>query len=213
RSIGKRYEYNVLEKQTAYISAQTAAKNRANGTHSVTAAYTYDATGNVLTQTDALGNRTTNAYYLNGMLKETVYPDGKKDQYDYDLTGKIRAAKTDRAGHTTTAYSNVFGKPYRIKYPDGTFKLFKYSSKGELTESVDQAGNRTRYTYDSSGNETAKREFIRTDGAYDIYKLTQKGYDEANRLIAQETLEARKSQGGSGEMAISSGDKVQYAYD
>ncbi|WP_378127228.1 RHS repeat-associated core domain-containing protein [Cohnella boryungensis] len=213
RSLGKKYVYNVLDKTTSYISAQTEEKNRKNGSRTVTSAYTYDAVGNVLSQTDALGNRTTNIYYLNGMLKETVYPDGKKDLYDYDLTGKIRAVKTDRAGNTTTAYSNVFGQPYRIKYPDGTSKSLKYSSKGELTESIDQAGNRTLYTYDPSGNATAKREFIRTDGAHAISKLTQSVYDEANRLIEQETYEARKPLGGSGETAISSGDKVQQVYD
>ncbi|QJD85852.1 RHS repeat protein [Cohnella herbarum] len=213
RSLGKQYVYNVLDKQTAYISAQTTAKNRMNGTHTVTSAYTYDAVGNVLSQTDALGNQTTNTYYLNGMLKETAYPDGKKDLYDYDLTGKIRVAKTDRAGNTTTAYSNVFGQPYRIKFPDGTSKSLKYSSKGELTESIDQGGNRTLYNYDSSGNVTAKREFIRTEGAYDIYKLTQNVYDEANRLVSQETFENRRPIGGSGETTITTGDKVQNVYD
>ena len=213
QSVGKKYVYNILDKQTAYTSAQTAEKNRMNGTHTVSAAYTYDAIGNVLSLTDALGNRTTNIYYLNGTLQATLYPDGKKELYDYDRTGKIQATKTDRAGHTTTVYNTVFGQPYRIKYPDGTSKSLKYSSKGELTESVDQAGNRTLYTYDPSGNETAKWEFIRTDGAYDIYKLTHKVYDEANRLIAQETSEARTSRSGSGETAVSSGDKVQYAYD
>lgn len=213
KSIGKTTVYDVHDFKIAYISAQTAADNRKNGTHNVTASYTYNAIGNMLSQSDALGNTTFYKYDLNGMLKETRYPDGKQESYAYDLTGKIRTAKIDRAGYTTTTYNTVFGKPYRIDYPDDTHTTFAYSAKGELTESVDPAGNRTLYTYDPSGNVTAKREFIRTEGTNDIYKLTQSMYDEANRLIEQETFENSRPLAGGNETAVSAGDKVQYTYD
>lgn len=114
RSIGDVYRYDALDRQTVHISAQTLADNRTNGTDNVTMTKTYDHIGNVLRQTDANGNVTSFAYYLNGKLKEKVYPDGTKETYDYDLSGKAEIVKTDRAGHVTRKRLNIFDQPYRV---------------------------------------------------------------------------------------------------
>ncbi|MDR6553468.1 RHS repeat-associated core domain-containing protein [Paenibacillus qinlingensis] len=208
KSYGNVYEYDASNRKTSVVSAEMLSLNEKNGTEHVSATYTYDGLGNVLSETDALGNTTTYAYYLNGLPKEKTFADGNKEAYDYDLTGKSLVVKTDRLGRVTEAFNTVFDKPYRMEYPDGTNERFVYSTKGELTERYDQAGNTQVLAYNTSGNPVSKKEFIRTEGTASVFKLTELAYDEANRLLSSETFLLQ----GSGAKQ-SAGDKTEYVYD
>jgi RHS repeat-associated protein len=213
-SYGEVYEYDVLDHVVTYISAQTMAENKQYGTEFYTKRTTYDALGNVLTETDPQGHVTSHLYYLNGRLKETVYPDGTNELYDYDLTGNALTEKIDRKGYVTRMYNNIFNQPYRMEYPDGTFETFVYSPKGEVEEKRDQGGNITTFDYNRAGNLIGQKEYIRTDDTYTYYKLVKKQVDEANRVINRETfLQKVPKQSGLSIETVSSGDKVQYVYD
>nr|WP_275984165.1 RHS repeat-associated core domain-containing protein [Paenibacillus hamazuiensis] len=213
-SIGSVFEYDVSDKKITFISAQTAALNASGGTNNVSNRYTYDGSGNVLTETDAAGNVTRYSYYLNGLLKEKTFADGYSESYDYDLTGKAWVRKKDRAGRITTTFQTIFDKPYRIDYPDGTSETFRYSAKGDLIESVDQAGNAKYMAYDPAGNPVWKKEFIRSDQGYTYHKVTRMRYDEANHLISSETFLERASQSDGADVSeTSAGDKTDYIYD
>ena len=98
---------------------------------------------------------------------------------------------TDRAGNVTVSYNSVFGKPFRIEYPDKTFESFVFTNKGQVKESYDKVGNVKYYSFDPSGNTLRLKEYISTAGNYDIYKLTQNTYDEVNNLLSSETFEDR----------------------
>lgn len=146
-STGEIYEYDVLNHVTGYISAETAKYNDENEGKKYTKKYTYDGSGNVLTEEDAYGSIVQNKYYLNGQLKEKVHSDGIKEVYDYDLTGKVELTFTDRAGNVSRKYMNIFGSPYRQEYPDGTSESFEYNNFGRLGASLSTVNLSLVYVY------------------------------------------------------------------
>ncbi|MHB8064383.1 MAG: hypothetical protein ACYDG2_17420, partial [Ruminiclostridium sp.] len=214
QSAGSTYEYDASGNVTRYSSAQTAKDNIKNGTDNYTKKYTYDGSGRVLTETDTYGNTTQNVYYLNGLLKQKTYADNSSESYENDLTGKTMLVKKDKAGNKATTYSNLFGKAYKIEYSDNTAETFEYSAKGELTKSIDKAGNAKYFEYDLLGNLTAKKEYISSDNNTDYYKLVKSTYDEAGNILSTETYENNVAIGSltAGEEK-SAGDKVEYTYD
>ncbi len=210
-SIGTLFEYDAFNRIVQRVLAQAAAENRQGGTTFFTAQYQYDIKGNLLSETDALGNTTQNTYYLNGLIKEKIYPDDSRETYDYDLTGLLYREQTNRAGNITRQWNTIFNTPLMNQYPDGTKESYGYSSKGELIAAQDQAGNWKYFKYDQLGNQVAVKEFIGKEGAVNYYKLTKKAYDEQSLLLSQETFLLRAS--GQQETVTSMGDRVVYDYD
>ncbi|HZG76385.1 MAG TPA: hypothetical protein VEZ72_11070, partial [Paenibacillus sp.] len=214
RSLGVSYTYDANNRVVAIVSAQTAALNRANGTQHVSGRYTYDGSGQVTAETDALGRTTQYTYTLNGLLREKTYPDGLKESYEYDLTGLAWSKKTDRAGRVSTAYMTVFNAPYLVTHPDGASEQFRYSAKGEVLEKIDPAGNSTYFVYDASGNAMSEWAYIEQDGSQSVYRLNESRYDEANRLLSTETFLVRSSGlPTAGSSKASAGNKVEREYD
>lgn len=206
-SIGNVFTYDYNDRKMTAISAETLAQNRKNGTKHMTARYQYDALGNVIEETDALGRTTRYTYFKNGLPKDRTYPDEVVESIDYDLTGKSKIVLKDRMGRTTTNYMTVFNKPYLTEYPDGTNESFRYSTKGEMIESKDREGNAKTFVYDPSGNMIRKTEYIRTDGGIVYRKLTKSQYDEANRQISSETFSVQN------EAETSALDRVELTFD
>ncbi len=212
-SFGKTYTYDVLNRILTYESAQMNQDNFKNGTNHYTTQYSYDGSGRVLAETDAKGNQTTYAYNMSNSIKQKSYPDGTQELFNYDLTGKIKIFKTNRAGNSTTTYNTVFGAPYKIEYPDGTYETFEYTAKGDMKASYDRSGNVTYYEYDPSGNTTIQKTLYRSDENYDYYQLTQNTYNETNKLLSSETFDCKETKEGQVESRISAGDRVEYIYD
>ena len=179
----------------------------------ITKEYTYDGSGNRTSEKDGMGSTTSYSYYLNGSLKNKVYPDGVSEVYDYDLTGKAEITKTDRAGHKTNIYNNVFGNPYLTEYPDGTTETFVYDGKGQKIQSTDKAGNSRYFEYDPSGNVLFEKVFISSDNSFRYYKQTQYTYDKSNNMLNSETWDVKEPVAGGQSVKTSMGDLISYAYD
>lgn len=213
KSIGTEYRYNVLDKPVLVISAQTAYLNQQQGTSKFTRSLNYDGSGNVLSETTELGGTTRFRYDLGGRLQQLTYADGSMLKTEYDLTGKWVINSSDQLGHVTKTYNNIFGKPYLIEYADGTSESFKYSSKGELLESVNKEGNSTYYSYDLAGYQISVKSFINKDEAYSNYRLTRVEYDEASNILAKENFlyKVNKSSGIVSES--SADDRTEQSFD
>jgi len=147
--------------------------------------WTYDATGQVLTETDPRGKVVvTNEYYTDtttdhtkGDLKSSVNSAGHLTQfprynaygkplevidanlvsttYAYDARQRLTSVST--AGSTTSYEHWPTGLLRKTTQPDGAVVTYEYDDAHRLIAVADGQGNRIEYTLDQSGNRTAEQ--------------------------------------------------------
>jgi YD repeat-containing protein len=146
--------------------------------------WTYEATGQVLTETDPRGKVVvTNEYYTDtttdhtkGDLKSSMNSAGHLTQfphynaygkplevvdanlvsttYGYDARQRLTYVST---GGSTTSYEYwPTGLLKKTTQPDGAIVTYEYDDAHRLTAVADGQGNRIEYTLDQSGNRTAE---------------------------------------------------------
>ncbi|WP_249043463.1 polymorphic toxin-type HINT domain-containing protein [Paenibacillus faecis] len=134
----------------------------------------YDATGNVVEESD--GNGGVNRYEYDGMgrVAKMTDADGNSTAYTYDGNGNV-AAITDAEGNTTEYTYNPLGQVLTIKDELGAVKQYKYDAAGRLIKETDALGNSTWYNYDAAG-----RMIEKTDA---LGYITQYAYDAAGNRV------------------------------
>ncbi|WP_026653250.1 DUF6531 domain-containing protein [Butyrivibrio proteoclasticus] len=116
-------------------------KDSESGSH-VTRHYTYDAHGQVLSETDGNGNITRFEYDRNGNLVKRIAPNGGELIQEFDALSRI-SRTVDEAGNVTTyeydnngnlvAVTDPAGAITRNNYKDGHLKsVTKESSDGQI---------------------------------------------------------------------------------
>ncbi len=114
----------------------------------VTAEYTYDGSGKVITST--LGGLTTTNYYdLNGNIYRIDYPDGGSESYSYSAGGRLDS-KTDKNGvlfsYTYDSLGNILCETAGTES-----KHYTYTKTGQL-----KTAGSTSYTYDCAGRKKSE---------------------------------------------------------
>ena len=122
---------------------------------------TYNANGDVLTTTDALGNVTTSEYDSLNRVIATVDANGNRTEYDFD----------DRGNQT------------RITYPDGSFETMVYDEENNVIEQTDREGHTTKTIYDALGRVTDVIQPDDTPLDDSDNPRTTNTYDAGGRLI------------------------------
>jgi len=169
------YEYtHVNEIHT--ITEETYTVHHTTGAQHTTVAYTYDARGNVLTETKDNNTSTVYTYTAEGLVKTktnytgnavtssftyTYYPNGnvatettntgKVTTYLYDDLGRIvseAVTGTSNNGTITYTYDNRGNRLTQTR--DGITVSYTYDLNNRLTTST--ANGVTGYTYDANGN-------------------------------------------------------------
>jgi RHS repeat-associated protein len=110
--------------------------------------YTYNNFAEVLTQTDPLGNVTTNTYDDHGNLLSTTTPDSGVTSYTYDSHGNILTV-TDPRGNVTQMTYNAIGQIATVTDAQHQVTSYEYDGEGNRTASVDAGSNRTQFSYDT----------------------------------------------------------------
>jgi RHS repeat-associated protein len=166
--------------------------------------FTYNAAGQVLTDTDRAGNTVTYAYDSRGRLTTLVYPGAGSPTVKISYTGAGNVSSvTDEMGDTTSyTYDNAnriltskdaiqaaAGKQVQYRYDDagnltsvtdanGHTTSYVYDTRNDLIATVDPvnqgAGKQTSYTYDATGNLTAVIDPLGHEATY--------SYDDVNRM-------------------------------
>ena len=116
--------------------------------HQTLATFTYDRSGNVLTQTDALGRTTTFTYdSLNRLLSQTDAKNGVVT-FTYDSQGNVLSINDQRGNTTSFEYDNLNRV---IKRTDslGRMERFSYDGGGNLVARTDRNGAEVAYSYDA----------------------------------------------------------------
>jgi RHS repeat-associated protein len=138
--------------------------------------YTYDAQGNRLTSSDALGNTTT---------------------YSYEPVFNKETSVTDALNHTTRYAYDGSGNLTKITDANGNITQYTYDSTGLLLTTTDALNNVTTITYDTFGNPATVTDALShvTKFVYDpvsrpisitdpIGRTSSIGYDTLNRIVA-----------------------------
>jgi YD repeat-containing protein len=145
-----------------------------------TTTYLYEeATGNLLSVTNALGHQTTLGNYdAHGKPRQITDPNGLVTTLVWDERQRL-TSRTVGQELTSYTYDGV-GQLTRITLPDASFLDYFYDEAHRLTEVRDNLGNKVSYTLDAMGNRTLEE--TRDPGG--VLKATRsREYSNLNRLI------------------------------
>ena len=134
-------------------------------------AFTYDANGLVLSETDPLNytDRYTynNKQYQTGMTNAT----GAKFTFEYDDRGNRTGIIDPMGNKTVMAYHPTFNEVTAITDPLGRTTTFSYDDSGNLIQRTDPLGNKLTLSYNQYGQVTEKTDALgnTTKYGYDAY--------------------------------------------
>jgi RHS repeat-associated protein len=120
------------------------------GGSSQTMSYEYDANLNKTKKTDGNGNITTMTYDADGNMLTETDPTGTKT-YTYNTNGQVLTATDQMSGITTVVY-NVNGKPLTLTDALGKVTTLTYNTRGQVLTLNDARDKTTTLTYDAFGN-------------------------------------------------------------
>ena len=161
--------------------------------------YTYDANGNLETQTDPNGHKTTYAYGGDNEPKTVTEPNGTVTETEYNGEGQV-VGQIDGNKNKTTYVRNAVGEVIEVIDPLKRTTVKEYDKAGNLEHLIDAAGRTTTYIYDPANRlkevtysdkvtPTVKYEYdadgdrkTMTDGT----GTTTYTYDQLDRLVASE---------------------------
>ncbi len=176
---GVSYTYDAMSRP---LTASTKVTDILTGEErTVAVSYTYDSMGNIVTYTDAEGNKTYYEYDLNCQLIKVTDSQGVvQAEYTYDSLGRILQEKT----------TDGIIKKYTYNVPEGIIKMslitptgeekeyvYTYDNMGRLQTVTDPTGVTTSQTYTESGD---LESIVYPQGGGITY-----GYDEYGRLVEE----------------------------
>ncbi len=157
--------------------------------------FEYDAAGNLIKTTNALGHETkVTAYDAHGRPLTIEDPNGTKTDLQYDTRGRllsriVYSIQITDGSQTTFDYDSV-GNVVRVTLPDGSFITQEYDAANRLIAIADNLGNRVAYTLDALGNRIKEETFDPggnlADPADDVLtRGRERVYNLLNRLITE----------------------------
>ena len=118
--------------------------------------YTYDSAGRVVTETDALGRKTSFAYAFTGRpeVSSITHPDGTVSSYTYNSSTHKLLTQTDTNGNVAnytydSSWNNtkVYMTVENISLSSG---VKQFGTAGYVTKETDPFGNITQYAYNTN---------------------------------------------------------------
>jgi RHS repeat-associated protein len=208
------YTHNVSARQemvTDRLGRLTISEydERGNVVRSVDAAggvtaFAYDASDNLLSQTNPLGQTTSFTYDALNNRTSITEPPGQITRYTYnalgqpltvtDALGQITTVTYDSAGHPLTvkdplgntasfSYNPANGLPASITHPGGHITRYEYDAAGNLSKQASELGGAVTYAYDLNGQRTSQA-VTRTlpDGQTETLAVSYE-YDHLGRIV------------------------------
>ncbi|MDI1290142.1 MAG: hypothetical protein PSX37_09385, partial [bacterium] len=114
--------------------------------------YTYNATSDMTSVTNGLGQRVEMKYNSNGTVSSVVDPLGRVTSFTYGDTALNLTAVTDPMGNVTSYTYDSNGNMLTVTNPRGHAWTYGYDGQNRVLSVVDPLTHRTDVTYDSAGN-------------------------------------------------------------
>ncbi|MHC1727319.1 MAG: RHS repeat-associated core domain-containing protein [Syntrophobacteraceae bacterium] len=164
--------------------------------------FTYDDSGNVLTQTDPGGKTTTFTYSSAHRLTDILDAANGNTHITYDAKGNI-ASYSDPAGALTQIQRDTKGNITSVTDPLGHVVQYAYDQFNNVVSVTDAANVTTTFTHDASGNVLTATDALghTTAFAYDaagqlasvtdpLGNVTGFGYDgNGNRMLTTDPMQ------------------------
>ncbi len=154
-----------------------------------TITYGYDAGGNQISRSDALGNSTTITFNNRNRQIASMDALGHSTVYTYDSHGNLLSL-TDRNGHTSTYTYDALNRRVTHSNPPGETYTTAYDAVGKIISSTTPWGNVITYSYDAADRLTSATDLSGTIATY--------SYDANSNLISE---------------SDGNGNTTTYAYD
>lgn len=181
--------------------------------------YEYNAVGNLVRTTNALGHVThLQDYNVFNLPTKKVDANGIVTLLEYDQRGRLsKSTVKSRDGDAVTSYvTNAVGLITKITPPNGSAINFEYDDARRLIAISNKNGERIEYSVDAMGNRTEERIL---DGSGSLAYRHVNLFDELGRLIKdvgtneQINLEKYDANGNAIEGIDGNGNATQYAFD
>ena len=145
----------------------------------------FNARGELVSQTDAMGNITSWTYNAQGQALTQTDPDpdgtgplpAAVTTFTYDLRG-LRSSVTDASGNTTSYGYDHAGRLVEEIDPRGNSSYYQYDAAGQVTRVVDRNSRKRDFSYNDLGLVTSE---VWVDGFGNAVKTIVHGYDDAGR--------------------------------
>ena len=165
---------------TTAVGGRMEEKDVLSSTESYSTHVSYDATGNILYQTDKESKTTAYEYdFLRRRIKVTDPLTGVTE-YTFDNRNNLISLKDPKGNITTFEYdrNNRLKKETR---PLGQATTYQYDAIGNLTRKIDAKNQKIEYEYDDAGRLTKTKYFaVATDTT--PVKIVDFTYDKAGNL-------------------------------
>jgi RHS repeat-associated protein len=174
--------------------------------------FTYDANGNMLTRTDALGNTTTFTWDpVFNKLTSATDPLGNVAKFSYDSRGNLINV-TDPNGNSTTVTRDANGLVTSVQDAAGNTTAFSHDPLvGDLIAATNPLNQKTQFSYDA-----ASRLAALMDPLAQTSTLGHNAGDETTALVegtGRTTQFAYDIAGFIGSFTDPGGNKTQLGYD
>jgi YD repeat-containing protein len=143
--------------------------------------YTYDAAGNLTSQTDPSNNTTTYEYDALNRLVKTTDAEGHATKYAYDSRDNLLSL-SDANNHTTTFEYSPNNQVTKERKPMGEETNYEYDGFGNLSKKTDAKGQLTEYKYDATGHLTETDYYASGGTGVPPVKTVTFTYDTAGNL-------------------------------
>ncbi len=138
---------------------------------------TIDSRGNLLSESDPLGNTAHHVHDKTGRPVKKVDPLGAETTYEYTKTGLMTAKVDPLGGRATWSYDRDGEKLSQLD-EEGTGYIFTYDDDGRIATFEDVLGNATTLSYGVSGDLKG----LLTSVAYPTHTETFR-FDQRGRMI------------------------------
>lgn len=224
------YTYDELGRRLTRVSPRGNVEGANPAEYTTT--YTYDPAGNRLSATDPLGHERKWSYDADGDLETETDGNGHTTTYTYDAANQQTRVEKPNGNTTETAYDpdgNVSSQTNGLKHAT----TYSYGPLDQLLSRTDPLERTTSYVYDGVGNlksvkdpegrtasfsYNAGNELTETSYSDGVTPTVKYGYDKDGRRTSMidgtgETTSKYDSLGRLTSTTDGHGDKTSYGYD
>lgn len=206
---GERITESIIEARNSAEGLPLYYVTRRSHTGSLTEYFDYDPLGNLTSYRQGTDVTWTFTYDESGRRLSMINPLGGQTIYEYNNRGRLHsvtevAAEPGETDKTTTYRYDIYQRPTRVEYPDGSMRTttwdgwriasvedqdgpsryLSYTPAGQVQSVSDSDGLRVSFSYDEGGRLTSQAE---GDGGSTTGAATSFDYDDLNRVTQTAT--------------------------